>query len=336
MRYSLIVCLFVLTQFSLTNAQVASHATRPLTTKPVPKPVGKPVARVNGAVLTDRDLLREMFAIFPYARQHNGGFPKAMEADIRRGALQMMVFEELVYQEALHRKMTISPAQMNRALAEFRKQFPSDEQFQEFLKTELDGSREVLQSKVARSLLIEQLLKIEVTDKAAISAVELRKYYDQNPDRFKTPESLAVQTISILPPDKATPAQLQEVRKRAEGALRQAKATKNYEEFGLLAEKISEDDYRVMMGDHRSVDRSKLPPELIQALSHIQVGQTTDLIQIGQMYTILRLNAHTPPGKQDFKTVQGSLRDELERKRTEQLRSSLDKKLRAAAKIQLL
>ena len=40
---------------------------------------GKPVARVNGTVLTDRDLLREMYAIFPYAKQHNG-FPKAQEA----------------------------------------------------------------------------------------------------------------------------------------------------------------------------------------------------------------------------------------------------------------
>ena len=29
---------------------------------------GKPVARVNGSVLTDRDLLREMYIIFPYAR----------------------------------------------------------------------------------------------------------------------------------------------------------------------------------------------------------------------------------------------------------------------------
>jgi hypothetical protein len=43
----------------------------------------KPVARVNGAVLTDRDLLREMYAIFPYARQHNG-FPKAQEARFAR------------------------------------------------------------------------------------------------------------------------------------------------------------------------------------------------------------------------------------------------------------
>jgi len=52
----------------------------------------KPVARVNGAVLTDRDLLREMYTIFPYAQQHNG-FPKAQEAEIRQGALEMIIFE---------------------------------------------------------------------------------------------------------------------------------------------------------------------------------------------------------------------------------------------------
>src|SRR5208337_4500806 len=39
-------------------------------------PPEKPVARVNGTVLTDHDLLREMYTVFPYARQHNGGFPK--------------------------------------------------------------------------------------------------------------------------------------------------------------------------------------------------------------------------------------------------------------------
>ena len=69
----------------------------------------KPVAKVNGAVLTDRDLLREMLAIFPYAGQHNG-FPKAQEASIRQGALEMIIFEELVYQEAGRRRLTVSPS----------------------------------------------------------------------------------------------------------------------------------------------------------------------------------------------------------------------------------
>jgi hypothetical protein len=48
--------------------------------------------------------------------------------------------------------------------------------------------------------------------------------------------------------------------------------------FGVLAEKISEDDFRVMMGDHHSVDRAKLPPQVLQAVSAMQPGQVSDLV----------------------------------------------------------
>ena len=67
----------------------------------------KPVAKVNGTVLTDRDLVREMMVIFPYAQQHGGRFPKEMEPGIRKGALDMIIFEELVYQDAERRKVTV-------------------------------------------------------------------------------------------------------------------------------------------------------------------------------------------------------------------------------------
>jgi peptidyl-prolyl cis-trans isomerase C len=298
--------------------------------------VGKPVVRVNGAVLTDRDLLREMLAIFPYAGQHNAGFPKAMEADIRRGALKMIVFEELVYQEAQRRKMTVPQATLSRAVVDFQKHFPSDQQFHEFLNKELNGSQAFLRLKIRRSLLIEEILKTEVTDKASLSAAQLREYYDKNPNRFKTADSLSIQTISFLPTDKATPGQALQVRKRAEDGLRQAKATKTYEEFGALAEKISEDDFRVMMGDRKSVERSQLPPEVQQATRAIKEGQVSDLIQIGQAYCIVRLNARTPAGTQGFETVKDSLREELQRTKTEKLRAGLDRRLRMNAKIEEL
>jgi parvulin-like peptidyl-prolyl isomerase len=333
----LAVCLLALMPVSTTIAQVASHAMRQTTnTVSVTKPVGKPIARVNGAVLTDRDLLNEMFQMFPYARQHNGGFPKAMEADIRKGALQMIEFEELVYQEAQRRKMSIPATKLNKALADFRKQFPSDEEFQDFLKTEVNGSQEQLRAKIERSLLIDQLLKAEVADKSVVSPTGVKAYYDKNPDHFTTPESLAFQSITILAPDKATPTQLKEVRKQADEALRQAKGTKTYDEFWLLAEKISQDDFRVMMGDHKSVDRSKLPPEVVAATSRMQIGQVSDVIQFGQAYAILRLNGHTPAGKQSFEAVKKSLLEQLEKNKTQQLRSDLGKKLRATAKVEEL
>src|SRR5579872_1647153 len=122
------------------RAQVASHASNaslgpaslgPATMTAPMQISDKPVVRVNGAVLTDRDLLREMFAIFPYAQQHNG-FPKAQEASIRQGALEMIIFEELVYQEAVRRKLVIPAAKLNQAQAEFRKQFDSPDQYQQY------------------------------------------------------------------------------------------------------------------------------------------------------------------------------------------------------------
>ena len=87
MKYQLSICGLLAVALSAGSAQVASHAPTAVAniasaqTSPL-QISDKPVARVNGAVLTDRDLLREMYAIFPYAQQHNG-FPKAQEAQIR-------------------------------------------------------------------------------------------------------------------------------------------------------------------------------------------------------------------------------------------------------------
>ena len=138
-----------------------------------------------------------------------------------------------------------------------------------------------MREKIKRSLLIEQFLKTEVDSKAIVSLAEAEGLLRQEPAAFQYPESFAIQTISIMPPEKATPAQLKEARKRADDAYKQAKATKTAEQFGLLAEKISEDDYRVMMGDHKWVERSKMPPEMLQPALKMQAGQMSDLIQVG-------------------------------------------------------
>src|SRR5208282_5322445 len=95
----------------------------------------------------------------------------------------------------------------------------------------------------------------EVTEKAAVSVADAKAYYDRHPEGFNMPESFWFQSISILPPPNPTAAQSQEARQRATNALRQARATKSYEEFGQLAEKISDDDFRVRYGDHREADR---------------------------------------------------------------------------------
>ena len=293
------------------------------------------MAKVNGAVLTDKDLLREMYAIFPYAKQHNG-FPKAQEAGIRQGALEMIIFEEMVYQEAQRRKMTIPAANSDQAEAAFRKQFDSPDQFQAFMQSEMHGSRQQLRAQIERSLLIDQLLKQEVDEKSAVTLAQVRAYYDKNGARFQMPESYTFQSISIIPPLKPNATQATEAKKKANETLKQAKATKSYQDFGLLAEKVSEDDYRVNMGDHKVVPADKLPPQIIAAFKTMKPGDVSGLIQIETAYTIVRMNAHTLAHKQNFDEVKAQLRDELQKQKYEQLRVNLAKQLRAKSKIEVV
>ena len=342
MKHKFSNLLFILLVSIPTWSQVASHAPTVFKQPAVPEKgmvaltaVGKPVARVNGTVLTDTDLVREEYAIFPYARQHNG-VPKELEAQIRDGALKMIVFEELVYQETLRLKMTVPPAKMQRAEADFRKQFSNPADFNALLQEEFRGSQQLLREKIRRSLLIESFLKAEIDNKSVVTPAELRAYYDKNPKRFAITESYTFQTISILPPNKATADQLKEGRKRVDDAFRQAKATKTAEEFGLLAEKISDDDYRVMMGQHKPVTVDKLAPQVLKALLTMKANDVSDVIQIEEAYTIVRLNVHTPAGIAKFADVKVQLAKDLQQGKGNQLRSALDSRLRKNAKIEEL
>ncbi len=323
------------------NTGAAASATFPAAAKAVKSSAdqaslmvtGKAVVKVNDAVLTDRDLLREMFALFPYAKQH-GGFPKSKEAEIRQGALQMIIFEELVYQEAQRRKLTLAPGRLTREEKNFKGQFTSQAEFDEYLKTDLGGSEAKLREGIKRSLLIEAMLKQEVDSKAAVTLAEARAYYTKNPKAFEHGETFGLQTISIIPPDKASAQTLEETRKRAEGILTQAKATKNYEQFGLLAEKVSEDDFRVNMGDRHVVASEKLPAEVVKVAQKMKPGEVSGLIALGTAFTIIRVNSHTPPGKAAFAQAKATLIDNLKKQKYEQLRVGLDKRLHQNAQIQ--
>jgi parvulin-like peptidyl-prolyl isomerase len=338
MKHPFPVCLIFLLAIPAASAQVASHAPTVLAqpsaqTQAVPAP--KLVARVNGSILTDADLVREEYAIFPYAKQH-GGLPKDLEPQIRDGALKMLIFEELVYQEAMHRKLTVPAAKMQKAEADFRKQFPTPEEFAAFLQNDFHGSQQLLREKIRRSLLIEAFLKAEVADKSAVTPADVKAYYDKNSARFMHPETYTFQTISILPPDKATADQLKEGRKRADDAVHKAKATKTAEEFGLLAEKMSDDDYRVMMGQHKPMPVDQLAPPVLKALGAMKPGDVSDLIQLDQAFTIVRLGEHKPAGEAKFEEVKASLEKELQQTKTNQVRSALDKKLHEGAKVEVL
>lgn len=348
MKFRSYIIPVVLAGVSMASAQVASHspvashapaAKKPASNTPVdPKIVAmasKPVARVNSAELTEIDLKREMYAIFPYAQQH-GGFPKDLEADIRKGALDMIIFEELLYQEAKRRNLTIPPERLARAQAAFRKQFSDDAAYEQYVRAEGKGDKAVMREKIRRSLLIERMLKTEVTQKSLVTPAVAKAYYDKNAVSYLHGETVAIQTISIVPPENPGREIQEEAKKKIKDIVRLGRAAKTARDFGLLAEQLSEDDWRTKMGNRGTVEVNKLPPEVVMVARKMKPGQVSDPIQLDRAWVVIRLNAHTPAGKTPFADVKSKLISDLQKEKTSEVRAELNKKLRKDAKIEVL
>jgi parvulin-like peptidyl-prolyl isomerase len=333
-RFSLLLLVVTLPA----RAQVASHAPTTMSTSAPSASVStlsapKPIVRVNGTVLTDRDLLREMFNVFPYAKQHGGRFPKESEPQIRQTALKNIEFEELAYQTAVKKGMTVSPEKLSKALKDFRKQFDTEADYQEFLKVENKGSEQELRKSIRRAILIDQYLKLEIDNKARLTDAQTRAIYDKNPNHFRKPDSVWLQTITIAYGQTPSPAEKQDARKKAEDALKQARATKDYEGFGLVAEKVSMDDWHVMMGDHKWLHRGRMPEAVEKVVFALKVGQISDIIDAGDSFCIARVNGREDTHLVPFDQVKDRLKKDTEEDRSKVLRAALEKSLRANAKI---
>lgn len=333
MKLAITILIFTLAA----TAQVASHApTAQSANAATVLPAGKAVVRVNGAVLTDRDLVREMLNVFPYAKQHGGKFPKDSEPEIRKAALRNLEFEELAYQEAKRRGLAVTPAKLNQAVKDFRGQFESEALFQQYLKAEQKGSVDELRGKIRRAILIDKVLKSEVESRAKLTDAQLRAFYDKHPERFRKPDSVSIQTITIAYGDNPSPADKQKARKAAEDALQQVKATKDYEGFGQIAEKVSMDDWRVMMGDHKWLHRGRMPEAVEKVVFAMKAGEVTGIIDSGDSFCIARVNGREESHPVAFNEVKARLKQDLEKQKKDELRAAFDQVLRKTARIEEL
>jgi parvulin-like peptidyl-prolyl isomerase len=91
-----------------------------------------------------------------------------------------------------------------------------------------------------------------------------------------------------------------------------------------------------MMGQHKPVPVDKLMPQVLKALAAMKPGDVSDVIQIEQAYTVVRLNEHSPAGKTKFEDARAQLEKELHESKKNRIRAALDQKLRQNAKIEEL
>ncbi len=298
------------------------------------KPPLTQIARVNGVALTEAQLDQEMQHLFPYYSIHGGHVPAGAEADIRQKAMNDLVLHELVYQEARRRNLQVPPLKWQKRLQKIREGFPSRQAY-EAAATKQYGSVAAYERNLRRAMLVEQLWNAEVTRKSVVTVEAQRAYYQSHKAQYLRPEAVWLQSITISFPATATAEQKQEARKIAEQTLVKAKAAKTYEEFGTLAEQLSQDDWRVMMGDHSWVHRGTVTPDLEQALFSMKKGQVSGVVETSSGYVILRANDYQSKRQMPFAEMAATIRQRLETEQREKRSKEFEQLLRSKAEVQM-
>lgn len=289
----------------------------------------KIVAQVNGAAITEVDLEGAIDTYVPPGGFH-GGIGSDKRKEFREPALNMLVDNELLFQEAKKKGVTVEEERIDAIVAETEKRYKNKKTFEAALET-AGLTRKDFEKMVERNETIKNILKAETEEKARYTEKELEGYYAVNRGRFVRPEGFRIRHMLIQSLATVSDKEKRELREKAEGLLKRVKAG---EDFADLAYKHSEDAFRVKGGDLGWVHKGRLEPALEEAVFKMQVGEAV-MVETVYGFHIIRLEEKKPSEQLSFEDVKSSLKKDLEAKRSKELKEALLKRLREKAKIEM-
>lgn len=116
--------------------------------------------------------------------------------DIKNNALNRLIEDKLILQEALRQKIEISPERIQDMITAVKKKFSAPEDFVAALNSQGLTIAD-LERRFKEQLMMQDITEKEVRQKIIISPQEITAYYMGHQDEFKIPESVYLDSIVV-------------------------------------------------------------------------------------------------------------------------------------------
>ncbi len=142
------------------------------------------IASVNGANISLLDLRKEINTIRPqYVRPGQRTDPKA-DAQMKKDALDRLIYRELAVQEAGRRGMKVAPEMVEKELKKLKAGLKTEEAYRAQL-SKSGLTEEELKQQIAKGLLIDMITQKEVDSKVKVTESQMKKSYEEHKSHFK-------------------------------------------------------------------------------------------------------------------------------------------------------
>lgn len=179
--------------------------------------------------------------------------------------------------------------------------------------------RDQLRDQLVASIMRHQ----EVSEYVSVAPAAIHARYERDIDTYRINEQYKLHRISVSIGE--TDAEQKAQAEKIKGALTRLQAG---EDFGVVAEEVSEDPWAASGGDWGWKTTADLREELVKAIRALPVGEVARVIQAGGSLYVILVEAHQPGGVVPFEDVQQDVAKQLRTEEAEAIQRAWLNRLR--------
>lgn len=292
---------------SVAVAAEPAKAPAPAKAADASKPLPDPVARVNGIPISRAEFSNAYKAL----QGAQGHIPADKTVEAQKYVLNQLIIGELMYQVSKNTPVADLDKKMNDAVAKLKARFKSTEEYEKGLK-EQGMTEKQLRELIRRNLVIENHIEKAVVAKVTVSPEEVKAFYDKNPESFTMPEQVRASHILITVDAKATEADKQKARAKAEDLLKQIKGGAD---FATLAKEQSGCPSSKEGGDLGYFSKGQMVKPFEETVWGMKIGEISNVVETQFGYHIIKLTGRKQSEKIAFNTIKDRVEQNLKQQK---------------------
>ncbi|HSO66318.1 MAG TPA: peptidylprolyl isomerase [Desulfatirhabdiaceae bacterium] len=256
------------------------------------------VATVNGVSIVRKDLDKALKGM--QMKQGMKGAPNQMDTkQMEAEALDNAVILELLKQECTKKKIEASDAEVDEKIAQIRKNFPGDKEFNDML-TKVNLTQASLKEQLKQDTKIRKLIDTEVADKIQIKDDEIKAYYDSHPEAFKQPEQVKASHILVKTEAGDDDAKKAEAKKKITEIQQKLKDGGDFE---TLAKDYSDCPSKAKGGDLGFFPKEAMVKPFADVAFTLKPGEISDVVETQFGYHLIKVTDKKPEATQTYDEV---------------------------------
>ena len=309
-------------------------------TPATPASVDKVIATVNSTNITESLVQRRIDvrykATLARLAEQSPQLAAQQEKVLRQNVANDLVTEVLLDEQAKQANITVTEEELK---AEMTKQLATQnppmtmEQYQKNVEAQgfdFQGMKGLLMQRMKYNKLLDAKFATTLT----VTEADAKKYYDENPKQFQTPEQVRASHILISTAATDPNADPNQVKARAKQKAEELlKKVKEGADFATLAKENSSCPSKAQGGDLGSFPRGQMVKPFEDAAFALKVGQVSDVVETQFGYHIIKVTERQDPNQVPFEKNKAQIVEQLsQQKRMEAIRKYIES-LKQGAKV---